>query len=247
MSEQDDLLAQAQEVQRQALLKQAQAIQNQKLSGSQDDQAEPSFLDKLESYGKKGLVGAGKALDYVGGVTRTGLGAATLPNVDKGDVWNALKAQPLSGDDLLKRAGVPQGGHLSDVKPGWYSDPKDENNHWYTPEKGGALDFTGRGTGGLGLEVAADPLTYASFGMSGAAKEALQNGLKPSMLEKLTHLFARPVSTIGEDAGKTIYSGAFKNVDKDLAAMGKPAISPELLQSGFVGNMQGARGANLAI
>ena len=47
-----------------------------------------------------------KGLDYLGGVTRTALAAPLLEGVTLEDVGDALKAKPLSGEEILMRAGA---------------------------------------------------------------------------------------------------------------------------------------------
>jgi hypothetical protein len=84
----------------------------------------------------KGLDIAGRALDYPGGIARTGLAAAADPFVEadlykEGELFKAAKGQPLSGEEIINRAGY----------------------------KG-----TGESVGGFALEMATDPMTYIGLG-----------------------------------------------------------------------------------
>lgn len=233
----NDLLAQAKEIQRQKLLAQAKAIQAQKMS-SQNDQPQDT-LSQAKELGLKGLSAVGKGLDYVGGVTRTGLAAPFMKSVTAQDVVNALKANPLSGEEILNRAGVSKGGSLSDVIPGAYSETGDE---WLKLQKGGWADPSARGAGGLALEMATDPLTLASFGTAGVAKAAMKAGRPLTNAEKLLQVTTRPIGYGLEEAGKKRYSSALRGVDESLKSAGKPPVSSVFLQNEMpIGSMQTLR------
>jgi hypothetical protein len=144
--------------------------------------AEPEEELTITDYAGRGLQGVGKTLDYLrGGVTAPAV-AAILEQLSGNDVYNFKEhmnaLNPLSldvypdGGEIMKRAGVPEGGKLSDVVPG-YADPA-KNPSWYEPEKGGLLDPSTRGTGGFAFDTAIDPLTYISMGTHKIAGEALK-------------------------------------------------------------------------
>jgi hypothetical protein len=111
---------------------------------------------------------------------------------------------------MLERAGVPQQGHLSDILPdGIPFQPagSGENKPWYAPskyapEKGGMLDVTGRGVEGGILDMAADPLTYASFGVNKVVQAAKAAGeeLSPALraLSKMLNPASNTVEAFGQ-------------------------------------------------
>jgi hypothetical protein len=208
----------------------------EQVSDGQGAPEEPSTFDKVKAYGGQALHKVGQALDYAGGIARTGAAAPFMESVGMEDVKNAFKGQPLSGTEILNRGGVPQGKSLSDVIPGAYSPTGDE---WLKLQKGGWADPTARGAAGFGLEVAADPLTYLTLGTGSAAKQALLRGDKINALQQMARL-ATPASTLTENAGKNIYESALKNIDKNLTGVkiGKAPLAPQLLEAGAMGNMK---------
>lgn len=126
--------------------------------------AEAEELAQLElKYGKKEepsitskvLSGVGRALDYTSGLGRTALATAgeavsgkkllTAEEKDK-----ALSGQAVPGEELLKRAGVPEMGS--------FEIPLAEKQ------------ITGRDVAGFAADVAADPLTYMTLGILPAAR-----------------------------------------------------------------------------
>lgn len=190
MPTREELIAQAKALDsgsapdRASLIAQAQALDN----GTAIDKEGPIVRTLKEhpdavSVGAGVLGGGAKALDVLRG-SLTGpalaalLGGVTGKNVYKGsehlDAMNPtnLNMYP-SSSELMDRAGVPAGAKLSDIAPG-YGEPG--NSPWYQPEKGGLLDPTVRGAGGLATDIAIDPLTYLSMGASAAGKQAAQKG-----------------------------------------------------------------------
>lgn len=233
MENNEDLLAQAKEIQRQKLLAQAKEIQ----SAALQDQApqDESTIDQIKQGALKGLDYAGRGLDYLGGVTRTAGSYPFVKQVTGQDVLNAFKAHPLSGNQILEKAGVSQGKSLSDVIPGYSKEPAP----WYVPEKGGALDPTARGAAGLALEIGTDPLAMASIGVKAGTNAARMAGRALTPAEKLLQYSTRPVGTALEDIGTSRYKSALRGVDESLKSAGKPAISDTFIQQGMpVGNMQ---------
>jgi hypothetical protein len=76
-------------------------------TGVQDPQA---VIDRLNSPSKEGLPLVGKVLDYPGGIARTAA-AGALGGATQEELKQAAKGNPLSGQELMKRAGVKS--------PGW--------------------------------------------------------------------------------------------------------------------------------
>lgn len=145
---------------------QAQAKPWEKYQASSVPQNEPTTEDKILQAVAPYVAPVGKALDYAGGIVRTAAAAPFSENIGLKDVINAGLANPLSGNEILQRLGVPEGGSLSDVIPGAFT----ENGAGLSLQKGGPLDVTPRGAGGFALETALDPLTYVSGGLSGLFK-----------------------------------------------------------------------------
>ena len=72
----------------------------------------------------------------------------------------SLKGQKEGFGQVMEQAGVPQLGQLSDILGPLYAEHGTGGK--FVPEKGGALDITGRGALGFVGDVALDPLTYVS-------------------------------------------------------------------------------------
>lgn len=165
-------------------------------------EADPSKGDLTTPSGsalKTGLKAAGTGLAYGAKVLDVPRGALTAPLVGSAlegltgkkvysgqDYLNAIN--PLttekfpSSSEMMDRAGIPSGAKLSDYVPG-YSNPG-QGKHWFSPEKGGMLDPTLRGAGGLALDTATDPLTYLTLGAAGAEKKILESGAVANALSK---------------------------------------------------------------
>lgn len=77
-----------------------------------------------------------------------------------------LKGQKKGFGQVMEEAGVGTGGSLSDLAPFIYSD----TGEGLPLKKGGILDPTLRGAGGLALDIATDPLTYVTGGGRQGAK-----------------------------------------------------------------------------
>ena len=71
-----------------------------------------------------------------------------------------LKGQKEGFAQVMEQAGVGKLGQLSDILGPLYAEAGTGGR--FTPEKGGALDITGRGFAGFVGDVAFDPLTYVS-------------------------------------------------------------------------------------
>ncbi len=158
-------------------------FQEDPIDFEEDFSAEPEEEGLTAGKVALGTLGAaGKVLDIPRGLTTgplLGLLAEAITGKDiisARDWGNSINPTTLEGfpsaDEIMRRAGVPKGGQLSDVAPGMYADPE-KKNPWYVPEKGGLLDISTRGTGGTATDIAIDPLTYMSLGLSAAAKEAV--------------------------------------------------------------------------
>lgn len=159
------------------------------------------------------LGAAAKVLDAPGGVLTRPLAAAAMGALtgkhvlDIGDVAQGLNPTNLKTapnmDEYAKRAGIPQGAKLSDYAGG-YSEPG-QGAHWYSPEKGGLLDPTVRGTGGFAADMAMDPLNYVSLGSAGLLKRAAaETAAKSVGKEAATGLGSRVLSKVGGVAQKPV-------------------------------------------
>lgn len=127
-----------------------------------------SVEDAAISGGKHAL----KGLDYQRGAAQQGLLSALgkedlLTPEERAAALDITDTRMAPGyNEVMKRAGVPEGASLSDVLPphlaAIYAQPG-EGSSW-RPEKGGMLDPSLRGSVGLAADVAGDPLTWESFG-----------------------------------------------------------------------------------
>lgn len=158
-----------------------------------------------------GTLGAGaKGLDTLRGSLTAPALAATLEALTGKDVYrgaehlDAVNPSNLStfpsSSELFERAGVPEGAKLSDFVGG-FAEPGGEGP-WYQPEKGGMLDFTVRGAGGFGTDIAIDPLTYLSMGGAALAKQGLKSSASRAALAganragPASRLMSRAVDTV---------------------------------------------------
>jgi hypothetical protein len=89
------------------------------------------------SFGAKALDVGGRALDYAGGIARTGLAnspAGSMADMlqaylrkkplvsQPGDIGRALVGKAPRSDEYMERAGIPEGGSLSDLVPGAFTE-----------------------------------------------------------------------------------------------------------------------------
>lgn len=245
MPTREELLAQAKQIQRQKLLGQAKAIQKEKLMQANEPEEASHVFGAAENIGEKGVGMAGKvlnalkipqALNYVGGVSRTGLGAAALPNVHAQDVLNALKGSPLSTSEMMEKSGIGSGKSLSDVIPQMYN----KTGAGIRLQAGGWADPSARGAAGFVGDVATDPLTYLSGGVVPAVKagskwlQAASKSLpvvgKPLNLagkvgESVGPALLNPATEGLQPLGKTMYKAGFKPLDAVSEKFGKEPVS----------------------
>lgn len=198
-----------------------------------DDEIDPVGL------GLGALGATAKGLDVLrGSITAPALAAALEAMTGK-DVYrpeehsdavtiNNLNTFPTSSE-LFERAGVPEGAKMSDVVGG-YADPQ-LDNPWYQPEKGGMLDFTVRGAGGLATDMAIDPLSWLSMGGAQAGKQALsksasrevlQNAMKKGTMAKIGEMVAAPFQAGAKFIAPT---KTFETIKTKLGAPGRMAAA----------------------
>jgi len=205
----------------------------------QPDPASPTETDGVVSKGIKTLQAGGKVLDYARGAIggpalAAGLELLTGKDVNKLKNWkNAINPTRLdtypSSAELMEEAGVPEGAKVSD-----YTDKI---------SKGGLLDFTLRGGGGLALDVATDPLTYLSFGTATAAKKGAQGAAKggaKTLLEmpvlKQAAAFATAPSRAVSDMGKKIFSWGITPIEQAGEKFGKDAVADTMYKHRIKGS-----------
>lgn len=197
---------------------------------------EPGMLKKA---GLAALDYGGRALDYAGGLARTGVASQiddvrSLVGKDRllkeDDLWNALKGKALPTSEYLERTGVPAGYSMSDALSGAYSDSGDE---WLKLKKGGWADPTMRGAAGFVGDVALDPLTYLTLGTGAAAKTALKSGAKAAAtsgaeaLVKAGGAISREgISEAGQAALKAAAPTFRETVTQGLKKTGDKALRP---------------------
>lgn len=145
---------------------------------------------------------AARALDYGGGLVRTGAAAVAAAAsgkegvVGKEDVKAAAKGKAPVSAEYLRRLGVPEGGSMD--LPGFGK-------------------VTVRGATGLAADIATDPLTA----ISKLAKNA-------PYIKKLINLPGAGMEALGEAA----YRSAFSKVDQKLVEKGKGKLSDVMLEGG---------------
>jgi hypothetical protein len=202
----------------------------------------PSTMDKAKELGMDALSAVGKALDYAGGVARTAGAAALMDSVDAGDVLNALMAKPLAGDEILKRAGMPEGGKLSDLLPSLYN----ETGEGWRLQRGGWADASGRGAAGLALEMATDPLNYVSGGLAGLAKSGGKKLYKRAFVgaDEVAEKFGKklPSELMLKEGAVGTAKGLAKKAEKKAAELlsEKDRILKEMLDAGVTINPEDA-------
>lgn len=203
----------------------------------------PTWKDRL----KQAAGYAVKPLDYMGGVVRTGVGATAQDLANMGgklkafatgedyqpieavsdqDMRNAFMGSAPTSNQMLEKAGVPEGGSLSDIAPALYS--KDPSSLRPTPH--GSFDPTARGTVGMGLDIATDPLTYLG---AGPLKALLPGGRAGAVADHILN----PAENALKAGGKTIYKSApiMKAADAVNERYAKGAASDILFDQGITG------------
>jgi hypothetical protein len=191
-----------------------------------DEHSKLSFSQKL----LKLLEPVAQVADWTGGMVRTGVGEAAgavtgSDVVRDGDWMQALQGKAIDTNTIMDRAGVPQGGQLSDLIPGMYSESGDG---LLTLQKGGMLDPSPRGVAGFVGDVALDPLTYLTAGGSTLAK----TGKAGAAAEKVL----KPASNLMEAGGKSMYKSGLTRIDQEAMKYGKDPVSDVLLKHDIAGS-----------
>lgn len=203
------------------------------------------------STAMKAVTGVGKALDVGRGAITAPILAAGLEFVTGKDVYKPseqlqainptnLQSYP-TASELYERAGVPEGAKVSDYLP---------------VKKDSFFDFTLRGAGGLGTDIAIDPLTYLSGGLSAAAKgaakkTALQKGIQKLGLAtdagltrsgKFANMVVNPIEELSKWRANKNYSKAFEELDRFAKQEKNATLAPSKIfkDLNFVGGMDNA-------
>lgn len=210
----------------------------QEYLASQEPEEEKTIGDYAKTIGS----GALTALGSLGSMTRAGVAHATGLSRPEDSLLNAPTT-----DELLNRAGVGNTA-LSEVAPMLYAEPGDGG--MFTPEKGGMLDFTARGTAGFVGDIALDPLTYLSGGLSAAAKGAKLGATEAKLLKALSlakegklttagrvaNVVANPLEILSRKGSIAAYDGALNKINSKLD---RPISAGEMARmTGFVGNAE---------
>ncbi len=218
-----------------------------------NDQYKAEFGESLlpeesDSIGSIALRGAATVLDYARGLVAAGVVAPALEAVTGKEitkpgtfekVLEGLQIAPSSAD-ILEKIGVQEGGSFSNVLPDLYSETGDE---FLKFKKGGMLDPTERGAAGFAIDIATDPATWLSGGLSqlakstgkgvkelteqlaketakGSSDDLLKQISNKLMLAKGKDVAAKaasftvdPMSSILKQAGKGVYKTAFLSPD----------------------------------
>jgi hypothetical protein len=199
--------------------------------------AQPEETGTLEKIGQGALTTAdyaGRVLDYAGGLARGSIAGAAEPFVGKNlvDIQEVLKGKAPTFSEILEKSGVPEWYSLSTAFPEMYS----ETGEGLALQKGGMLDPSVRGAVGLGLDIATDPLTYGTLGLSALSKVGKAAKAAPVIETLLT-----PVGKMAGKRAEKIYKKAFETVDTNIKPLNKPySISDILSKEKFKGNLMEA-------
>jgi hypothetical protein len=197
---------------------------------------EPTLADEAAELGKKGLEMGLRGLNVLGGTARTGLakGVEALSGKNLGADWKqALRGEAPGSAEFMKRAGVPEGGHLSDI-PGvsklYGSGPV---SPWYALSKGGLLDPSARGAAGFVADMATDPLSYVGAGVAGRGGKVAET----------VDAALNPIRNASESVGTKVYRAGLKKVDQAAEDFGKSphAASDVLMKNNIWGSMGSVR------
>jgi len=195
-----------------------------------------SLTDKALSLGGAALHGAGRVLDYAGG-----------------NVRNAL----MQGADAVADTGLTKEGDTMKALKG-----EAPSSSEYL-QRAGMEPGLGNTGAGIALDIATDPLTYATLGVApllkgagAAAKmgrlEKIAAGLKAASetkgigsVDRALAVAQNPLELLTPQAGKSFYKSAFTPTETKIAeevvgGAGKKPISDVLLDAGFSGNMSEA-------
>jgi len=221
-------------------------------------QKEHAGIGFNKETGMKVLETAGRGLNWAGGNVRNAIAQgmdlkeqlrAKLEGREpelitrEGDTIRALKGEGAGTDEYLDRAGVPKGASLSDAVPGIYS----KTGTGFALKKGGMLDPSVRGAAGFVGDVALDPLTYLSGGLSTVAKGGESAALKALLLAnekglttggRVANAVLNPIETLSRKGATSAYTKAFERVDGKLD---KPETLGKIAQeTGFWGSPSSA-------
>jgi hypothetical protein len=175
-----------------------------------------------------------QALNYVGGLGRGTVAAGLEPLIGKDIVSpeEIMTGKVPGSAELMERAGVPAGWSLSTAIPAAFSEPGQGGI-----EKGGMLDITARGFGGLVGDIALDPSTYVLPMVKGAGMAAKGARVALNPLGEAVGLAGKQIAKTGTAA----YKSAFEKADRALATRyGKGSIADILKSEKFVGNAEDA-------
>lgn len=192
---------------------------------------EESLGAKFKRYGAIGLEGLGKAAGYaqgtlVGGPFAMATEAFTGKDVFKPEEYvESIKGgKPFPApSETLQRAGtpIPKGYSVSDAIPA----AKDK---WF--------DFSMGGAANLGLDIATDPMTYLSGGLSAASKAG-----KLGIIGKTAERVVNPIERVEKWNANRLYKKAMEEVDIASKEAGKEIpVSKILQQEKFSGGMSQA-------
>jgi hypothetical protein len=206
----------------------------QAADSEQANAPEPSFKSKAADVALTGL----QAVGVPGGAVRSGIASIVGLSRPEDTLMNAPTTS-----EYMDRAGVPEGAKVSDYVGG-YAEPG--KGRFLRPEKGGMLDPSVRGVAGFAGDVALDPLTYLSGGLSAAAKTGNASKLLQllklqeqsgalSGVGKAANVALNPTELYAKGSAVRNYAKAFNPVDKMFPD--KPQSTAEVLRkAGFVGN-----------
>lgn len=199
-----------------------------------EEMPEQSALSQVKEGVIKGADILGRGLDIAGGAVRGTVagGLEALTGKELVNIKDVMTGQAPSSAEIMQRLGVPEGYSLSNIIPAMYS----ESGEGMAFQKGGLLDPSVRGAGGLALDIVSDPLTYLTGGLSAAGKAG-----KLGRIGKAAEAALTPIGTMAGKRSPKLYKKAFEAVDTNLKPLNKPYSVAEILsKEKFKGNMMEA-------
>lgn len=209
-----------------------------KMSASEPVEEKPASLkQKLASALQAAVTWTGgmvrnaatQAQDFKNELEEQDQGIPARPRFTReGDTMRALVGKAPDSKEYMERMGVPEGGRLSDVVPGF---AETGQGGTFRPEKGGFFDVTGRGAVGAAIDMVTDPVTYAAAPLSALARAGKLSGAG-----KVANAVVNPIESLQRAGAKAAYKGAFGKLNRGIP---KEISAAEIARkTGFVGDAQ---------
>lgn len=218
-------------------------------SQQQPSSDQSGMWDSIKHGAAQVGLGALKALDYAGGLARTGVYGAIddvrrlpdvasyvaqngkLPSDDfdnavvtSQDKLNALKGSAPSSNEYFEKAGIPKGPNVELNLP-----------------VVGKINPSVRGAVGMVADGALDPAMYLTGGAAALDRAALEAGGKDLLLNaaskgaKVADSVVNAPSHLVGKLGNKVYKSGLKRIDQEVAEYGKEPVSDVLMQHNIAG------------